>query len=116
MKIKVGSCLTVALALSAVFVASSTVEAQRRGRPTRASRPVRQPARTQPAPKVEVTNPVQTEASESTLFTAPTSIAAGKRTATISAEEFAATAPGPLETLSLPEIDLSEYVADETAA
>ncbi|MEE2937880.1 MAG: cytochrome c peroxidase [Planctomycetota bacterium] len=116
MKIKIGPYLTMALALSAVFVASSTVEAQRRGRRARASRPVRQSARTQPAPKVEITTPVQTGASESTLFTAPTSLAAEKRTAVISAEEFAATAPGPLETLTLPEIDLSDYVADEAAA
>jgi cytochrome c peroxidase len=127
MKTRISPRLTTTLALSAVFVASSavTVEAQRRGRTARASRPVRQSARTKPAPQVEVTSPIQeTEpttpieitSANSTLFTAPTSLAAEKRTAVISAEEFAATAPGPLETLSLPEIDLSEYVADETAA
>jgi len=122
--------LFVALAAVSAIGLQTSVEAQRRGRSTRASRTVSRPVVTRPA-RPEVAPPVTgnvitgdpfaSDPFSSGLFTqqpeATITTNGNVRGSTrVIADSTYASAPKALETLSLPPLDLSEYVADEAAA
>ena len=127
--------LTLALAAVAAVSMQSSAEAQRRGRTARAARtitptvveepeaPAAQPvAETEPViGNVLGTNPLGTDPFAGGLFTqqpGETIVTAGRvrgADRVIAAPNFAA-APLALETLAIPTVDVSDYIADEAAA
>ncbi len=114
----------VALAILCAISTSQVTEAQRRGRTARSPR-VSRPVAAAPAP---VQRPARAEALNTTPFEGSQPFTTGlfatppdgnrrstSRIPRITSSEFSA-APKALETLSLPSLDVSAYVADEAAA
>ncbi|MEC7409901.1 MAG: cytochrome c peroxidase [Planctomycetota bacterium] len=127
--------LTIALAAIAAFGLQTSLEAQRRGRPSRPSRPVRRPvSRPAPPPRPTVapaptpaTNPAADnpfagdEPFTTGIFARQPGTTLRDRAGVRSTDRVLTPsaftqAPKALETLEVPPVDVSEYIADETAA